>query len=205
MGSLRFFDLKSIKEKFGTKTFFETGAGKGTGIEYASTVNFENIYSVEIIKSQSDYLADIFKADPRIKLINDTSERGLIDYFRKNPENTLFFLDAHFPGADLGLAKFGDEKDEDIRLPLVQELEIIRDLRAAKGFKDVILLDDLMLYDEDNIYPDSHLKLEHDIKPKGKYINAYMRILTTLIDTHDYQVFNKFSGYVVIYPRQKND
>lgn len=200
MGSLRYFNLQDIKNRFGLKDFFETGAGKGTGIEYAATVDFERIYSVEIIAAQAALLAQHFAADKRIKLIPSRSDDALKEWLPKLPHNTLFFLDAHFPGADLGIRGFEDEKDEDVRLPLFKELELIRDLRAAKGFKDAILIDDIMIFDDDNVYPDSHLKQEHAIRPK-KLINGYKQIFEVLKDTHEYKVLPDYSGYVIIYPK----
>lgn len=200
MGSLRYFNLKDIKQQYRLQTFFETGAGTGTGIEYAREIDFLDIYSVEIIKEQAALLRGAFAGDKRVRLIADSSESALRQHLPNLPFNTLFFLDAHFPGADLGLKAFDAEQDEDLRLPLLKELELIRDLRAARGFKDVILLDDLMIFDDDHVYPDSHLKKEHAIAPK-KLVNQYQQILDVLKATHEYKVLPDYSGYVVIYPK----
>lgn len=200
MGSLRYFNLDQIRKRFNTSVFFETGAGTGTGIEYAASVEFEHIYSVEIIESQATLLSRRFSSDKRISVICNRSDEALKEYLPKLSSNALFFLDAHFPGADLGLRSFDAEQDEDLRLPLFNELNIVKELRADKGFKDVILIDDIMIFDEDHIYPDNHLKQKFAIAPR-KLINGYQQILDVLKDTHNYQIFPDYSGYVMIYPR----
>ena len=74
------------------------------------------------------------------------------DIFKKTPkdENILFWADSHFPGYDLGLSAIDAEKDESIRLPLWNELLLIKESRPQS--KDVILMDDLMIFSEIEVY-----------------------------------------------------
>ena len=54
MGSLKFFDLNDIVEKYQTSIFVETGLGWGHGVQFARTFNFEKLYSIELVKEVID-------------------------------------------------------------------------------------------------------------------------------------------------------
>jgi hypothetical protein len=56
----------------------------------------------------------------------------------------LFWLDAHFPGADSGLAKYEDEPEIGRRLPLRDEIRLIRAIRPDA--LDVLLIDDARIF-----------------------------------------------------------
>ena len=57
---------------------------------------------------------------------------------------TLWWLDAHFPGADYGDAGYGAEEDIDKRLPMEKELKIMVQNRDLSN--DIIFMDDLRIY-----------------------------------------------------------
>ena len=59
-------------------------------------------------------------------------------------------MDAHFPGADVGLSSYGDDEDIDKRLPLKKELETIVAKRDISN--DVIVIESLT-------YPDALVTL----------------------------------------------
>lgn len=200
MGSLKFFDLAELKSRHGAATFVETGAGWGHGIEYAQTFDFEKIWSVEIFTELAQALSQKFASDPRVRLVNSDSVTGLEHVYAQTPGNTITFLDAHFPGADVGAADFGAEQNEDIRLPLLTEMAAVKRLRADKGFKDIILLDDIMLYDDENSYPGNSWKTALDIMPR-KNRNCYREILHFFDETHTSQIFNQENGFVIFSPK----
>lgn len=152
MSCLNMFNLAELIEKFGCKVFFETGSGNGGGIKYASQFPFKSIYSVEIDKHQVEKLSFSFKENHNIKILHGNSTEVLENFFKFSPleERIIYWLDAHFPSADLGKRKFDDEKDMSIRLPLEKELDLILENRVKKGFKDVILVDDLRIYEKLN-------------------------------------------------------
>lgn len=145
MGNLNKFNIQSYIEKYKTLTFVETGSGEGKGIEVARKHDFYQIFSTEILESQVFKLNAYFSKDPKICIMKGNSFSILEKILPKIKTNILFWLDAHYPGADLGLAKYDDEKDIDIRLPLEKEIETIFNLR--KEFQDVILCDDLRIYE----------------------------------------------------------
>jgi hypothetical protein len=200
MGSLKFFNLGAIKDLFNTPVFIETGLGYGHGLDYARSFPFDKLYSIEIDSRVIDASGPQFKDDARVSIIHGKSLDGLREIYKSLNVNAIHWLDSHFGGADLGFAGFGDEQDEDIRLPLITELELIRDERAAKGFKDVILMDDLMIFDDEQRYPSDDWKGKLDIRPR-KYINSRDKILNILSATHQYEVYMEDSGFVIIAPK----
>ena len=59
-------------------------------------------------------------------------------------EPALFWLDAHFPGVDANLAAFKADMESNKNVPLEIELDII----SRRQYNDVIICDDLWLYED---------------------------------------------------------
>jgi hypothetical protein len=146
MGSLKRFDLGRMIKEYDTRFFFETGTWKGDGIAYASRFSFDSIYSSEIMPQFVEKAKLRFKNDPRVKIIEGDSLNVFSSTLPGINGNCIFWLDAHFPGADEGIKTFNEYEDEKIRLPLAEEIRLIKDLR--KNFLDVFLVDDLRIYEE---------------------------------------------------------
>ena len=145
MGQLNKFDIQHYIDKYNISTFVETGSVCGSGIEHAKKFNFKEIFSTEIIESHAIKLANHFSSDNRIKILTGNSFSVLETILPSIKTNILFWLDAHYPGADIGYANFESEKDLDVRLPLEKEIETIHRLRS--NYQDVILCDDLRIYE----------------------------------------------------------
>ena len=139
--------IKNVLDYYDIKNFVETGTGQAEVVrsvyEADETLNIHTIEVVEEIFDQNkikfSYLKDVswhlgtsFKILPAILPTFDG--------------NTLFWMDAHFPGADFGLSSYGEEKDMDKRLPLKRELESIVQSRDVKN--DVFVIDDLRIYED---------------------------------------------------------
>jgi len=211
MGALTQFDLKKIIKYFGIKTFFETGSGHGSGIQHASLFSFEKIISVEINENQAFFLAKRFDEDKRIKIINGDS-LGVLkrDLPKLDQTPTCFWLDAHFPSADLGFRDHNDIKDLNLRVPLEQELELIFKHRIKKGINDVILCDDLNIC-ERLPAPFEHKNWEnrgieagrdvtclfHEVKNLGKQFEDSHHVIREYREDHD--------GYLIICPKKENN
>lgn len=148
MSALRDLNIAQYIEKYNVKYLIETGTGRGDAIKYASRFPFKKIVSTEIDLDQVNILKNEFKGDGRIVILGGNSPDLLEKEFSTNSydEPILFWLDSHFPYADLGKAAFDDEKDLSVRLPLSKELQSIYNHRVMKGFRDVILADDLRIY-----------------------------------------------------------
>ena len=146
MGTLHSLPVAELIARHSLRHFVETGTGTGTGLRYAATFAFASLHSVEIWPAQATAMQTEFLGDPRITIACGESPAFLQDLLpRLPPEPALFWLDAHFPGADLGHAAYDAEPDLDRRFPLERELNAIADLRC--GRPDVILIDDLRVYE----------------------------------------------------------
>lgn len=139
--------IKNVLDYYDIENFVETGTGQAEVVRSVYEANEDlNIHTIEVVEEIFDqnkikfsYLKDVswhlgisFKILPVILPTFDG--------------NTLFWLDAHFPGADFGLSSYGDEKDMDKRLPLQKELESIVQSRDVKN--DVFVIDDLRIYED---------------------------------------------------------
>jgi autotransporter strand-loop-strand O-heptosyltransferase len=139
MGNLRFFDLSKYKADI----FVETGTGMGIGLLEALKYRFDAYYSCEIEHPLYRMSVDRFSSLP-VNLFNMDSLHFLAEILPIIPKEKriVFWLDAHFPGADyLNQERSGD--DNEINLPLVHEIALIHKYR--QGCKDTILIDDLRL------------------------------------------------------------
>lgn len=192
MSSLSNIDIKILLEKFPCPVFFETGGHMGNGIRHACTFPFERIISVEINTEQAAKLSQQFYSDKRVKIYAAASADCLESVLPKIDENILFWNDAHYPSADLGLAGYDSEKNEDVRLPLEVELQIIK--RYRKNYKDVILIDDLW------IYRDYEKLTRQELKPRKAFSSKefYKDIFA---DTHDCQVIESCEIYAILTPK----
>ncbi|MBN8479793.1 MAG: hypothetical protein J0L91_12620 [Burkholderiales bacterium] len=200
MGTLRYFNLQPLMESYGCRTLFETGTGIGDGVRYAAFYAFDAIYTVEIHPDIAATARERFIDDPRVQVLNETSEAALARVLPRIPAErpVLFWLDAHFPGADFGLAGYRDERDPDLRLPLARELDLIARLRGP--CRDVILIDDLRIY-EDGPYEMGNLPdFAQTLPPDLRNIDFVTR--GPWARTHEMQRFREHTGYLVLTPRR---
>src|SRR5205814_997927 len=120
----------------------------GFGVYEALRYRFDLIISIEIMEAEVERLKQAFAGDPRIHLLAGESPAVLRHILPQIQTPICFWLDAHFPGAHHKLKLYEAVQEDDIRLPLERELEVIKELRPQG--KDVILIDDLRIYEKDN-------------------------------------------------------
>lgn len=193
MGSLFRFDLGRYADTYDLPVLFETGTFRGNGVQLAIDAGFKKIFSVEIIEEY--YLANVerFKDQPGVNLLHGESAKCLGDTVGTIKENILFWLDAHFPGADGGLCSYNSCEDETIRCPLETELETIRALRQDRD--DVFIIDDLSIYETGN-FGNGPLP-PHIDKP----VNAGLDFIDRLFSkTHHIVRLYDDEGYVLLLP-----
>ena len=144
MGTLRHFDLSHYIRHHNCKTLVETGTFKGESIDYSLAYNFEQIYSIELYDSLAKQAKEKFKTNENVEIIHNSSVEGLKKIAPNLNTNCVFWLDAHFPGSDIGEKDYGSESDNSINVPILKELEIIA--KRQDKFDDVIIIDDLRLF-----------------------------------------------------------
>jgi hypothetical protein len=144
MGSINTFDITQIRNKFNINTFIETGTLWGAGVDYALASGFERIISIEINETLANSAKNKYINEPRVTIIQGNSSLVLVDILKNIKEPVLFWLDAHFPGADANLAAYKTELDAAENVPLEAELNII----SQRLYKDIIICDDLWLYED---------------------------------------------------------
>jgi hypothetical protein len=195
MGELFFFQLAKLIDVFQCDTFFETGTGYGFGVYVARMFPFKNILSVEILASEVERLRPAFSSDHRVQLFAGRSSDIMTQVLPHISGNIIFWLDAHFPGAHHHLQGYDGEQDIDTRLPLERELALIKQLRPGK--RDVILIDDLRIYERDKFEWGNMSDFGQDAA--GKYDSKFL--YTTFEETHVAQRYLNHSGYLALLPK----
>jgi hypothetical protein len=195
MGSLWDWDVSpEFVERF--PIFIETGYGTGNGLEWAVSLAFEKIYSIEIWPAAVEHGRAKFAHDPRVSIIHDHSPNGIACIAEVERSPIFFWLDAHFPGADCFGEPF-DKADIIPRLPLWCELDAIRS--APEGArKHTILIDDLR-YFADLPWGDGYSEgVARDAIPDECRV---LDFLNPFCNTHDVQIFLNHSGSALLSPR----
>jgi hypothetical protein len=148
MGQLnQAIQVKNVFDFYNIDNFVETGTGAAEVVRSISNIKSDlNIHTIEIIEEifNKNKISHSYLTNVNWHL--GQSSEVMPEILPQLEGNTLFWLDAHFPGADLGLASYGDEEDLDKRLPLRSELEIIVEGRDVSN--DVFVIDDLRIYED---------------------------------------------------------
>lgn len=208
MSGLRDIQIIPWIFKYNTKIFFETGTGLGSGLmrmiqpEYG----FDLLLSCDIDKELANHSAKTFSFETRVKIFNDEGPNVLKAILPQIPIQVpiFFWLDSHFANADYNL---GDkplvahsEGEADIRLPALNELKLIKELRIDNGAKDFILLDDAMLYDEETFYQDRVERLGENAVPP-EYRKIISKATELYKDTHRPEKINIAQGFFALHPK----
>lgn len=208
MSALRDLNILPYIHKNNTKIYLETGLGFGTGIIRAMQpeFGFQLLISVEINPDLVELESKFFRFDTRIHLINDNSVDGLKGVLPQlNPAIPIFFfLDAHFQNSDVipvgGKQVSHSTGEEDIRLPLWNELKLIKELRTNRGCRDVIVCDDIFLYDRQDRYDDKVARLGEGAVPD--YQRDYLpKFIELYKDTHNSILITSAQGFLVLEPK----
>ena len=139
--------IKNVLDYYDIKIFVETGTGQAEVVRSVYEANEDlNIHTIEVVEEIFDQNKIKFSYLKDVSWHLGTSFKILPEILPTFDGNTLFWMDAHFPGADFGFSSYGDEKDMDKRLPLQKELESIVQSRDVKN--DVFVIDDLRIYED---------------------------------------------------------
>jgi len=213
MGSLIKHDLNNLIDEYDLVNYVETGTGEGECLSHALKFPFEMCFSVEIY--DQIYQAAISKFASLSKLYHkecflyhgESAEKlpEILEELDDDP--VLFFLDAHFPGADFKYEDYDAVEDEDVRVPLKKELKIISDKRDTS--RDVFIIDDLWLY-EDGEYESGNLQGHLDKHfPEMNYTREKLAggqdsnfIYEMFSKTHNITVDKRDQGYLLLFPKK---
>ena len=148
MGQLnQAIQIKNVLDFYDIKNFVETGTGQAEVVRSVYEADESlNIHTIEVVPEIFDQNKIKYSYLKDVSWHLGTSFSILPVILPTFDGNTLFWMDAHFPGADFGLSSYGDEKDMDKRLPLQKELESIVQSRDVKN--DVFVIDDLRIYED---------------------------------------------------------
>jgi hypothetical protein len=186
------FSVESLIEKYNLKNFIETGTGIGDSVNYAIG-KFENIVSIEIHPEIAKQASERFQSNTNVNIIEGHSTDVLNEKIPDLDGNSLFWLDAHFPGADFKYAKYEDEKDPAKRIPLEGELTAICNKKNVS--KDVFIIDDLRVY-EDGPYQGGNWDLRESLG------GSDIRFVEDLLKSTHYIIKDyRFGGFLIILPR----
>jgi hypothetical protein len=198
MGSIKRFNLKKIINEYHTEFFFETGTWRGDGIAYAAQFPFKKLYSSEIIHEIADNAKERFKSQKNIEIIEGNSTDVLNNKLAELKGNCLFWLDAHFPGAEEGLTHYNTFENEKVKLPLEEEIYQLASIR--KEFSDVIIIDDLRIYE---VGPYTYGNLPEGIlPPKLRNIDFVYKAFK---DSYIIKKSYKDEGYLIVLPAKKKE
>ena len=189
--------IKNVLDFYDIKNFIETGTGQAevvqTVIEADDTLN---VHTIEVIPEIYDKNKINFSYLKDVNWHLGTSFDILPEILPDLKGTTLFWMDAHFPGADFGLSSYGDEKDDDKRLPLKKELETIVENRDVTN--DVFVIDDLRIY-EDGPFGDGNWE------DREKYGGDGIEFIEELFDETHYVVKSyNAQGSILLFPVSKD-
>ena len=207
MGLLREHKLTDYIDRYNLKYYFETGTGKAECLEYALRYPFEEYWTVDIDEDLIEESFNKFKnMSKNINLLIGKSIDILDEYIPQIPKEspTLFYLDAHFPGADFQKCTYEESIREHKKdaFPLEEEVDVILGKRDIS--KDVFIIDDLVLYEEGDfeclkvgcVWEYGWLQEELDLKTDSKFLYEKFE------KTHDFKKDLRSQGYLIITPKQ---
>jgi hypothetical protein len=191
LGTLREFE----PDAFGCNIFFETGTGKGFSLMKALASGFERLYSVEISQETYDLAVGFFGVFKNLVLLNSDSPNALRTVLPtlKPRDRVFFFLDAHYPGElSSTFEGYKAKIPEGMRLPLELELETIARLRP--NCHDVIVIDDLRIYENGPFAEGNLPEWAETLPPERKNIDFAVRLFPSAKIERDY----RSQGYLII-------
>jgi len=142
-GPISYDELKGVLERHPSykriEVFIETGTYLGETI-FPMAKFFKKLYTIEL--SPKHHKNAVKKASQlgitNIEFLQGYTEDVLPDLIRSIQEPAVFFLDAHFCGAETD--------SEETTVPLLQELEAIN---KHRDFADLLILDDAFVFGKD--------------------------------------------------------
>ena len=200
MGEITAFDLSVLKNKYEIKNYVETGTGEAVSLQYALKFGFSKYYTVDIDEDLIHRAIGICAGLADIDFICDLSTNALIKLIPQlSDEPTLFFLDAHFPGADFHKISYEESMRKYMHdsLPLKEEVSIILNNRDIS--KDVFVIDDLSIYE--NGQYDSFVWTYQWLQEELGLQTDAIFLYESFMETHNVQKDTRHQGYLLATPK----
>jgi len=192
--------LVKMVNQYQLEFFIETGTGMGDTVEFAKA-HFKEVHSIEIYPDLCRRALGRFHNERHIHIHegHSTEMLALLIDIHRVTERTLFFLDAHFPGADYGFQRYTDEINQEINTPLRDELKVLYDHKDTS--EDIIICDDLWLYEDNLSWGAGDCPLPEESIPRnfGIHLIDYARELFG--ETHNIMIDPRFQGFLVLIPK----
>jgi len=195
MGNITHLDVDSILQRANIDNFIETGTCYGYAVQHMlDTSDIKNIMSIEIEPELYEMCCCKFADEPRVKLHCGHSPE-ILNNILPIKGSTLWWLDAHFPGADANppLKEIHTTTDLEERCPLEKELTVIYDNGDYEN--DYFIIDDLRVYEDgpfqSGIWPDRHI-----------YGRDGIDFIYNMFDrTHTIKKLYNDEGYIIMLPK----
>jgi len=188
LGALSDFDLARMISDFGCRFLIETGTREGADIEFAGSLPFEHVYSIEKSHTLAIKVAFRNARNHKMTIIQGRPERGLKEALEEIPlEAPVFFwMDSH-PTFETATRPS----------PLERELRLIARLRNTA--RDIVLIHDLRRYEEGDF--------EEGPCPAEQRVPAALRNLD-FVDvlfgaTHSVDRLTRRTGYLCAFPKSR--
>lgn len=179
--------VQELKYHYNLNNMVETGCWHGDGLTYANLIGIQNLFSCDINES---YVLESRSRIPSAVVHHQESIEFLKNILPTVVGPTLFWLDAHYP------VYYGLEQENEItKFPLVEELKLVRELKANYE-KDVIICDDLrVLSAENNPYHMPNLGSDFLVD------YSIQELTDVLADTHKFYTMQADTGNLIFVPK----
>ena len=209
MGLLTEHNLNYYIDEYKLEYYFETGTGQGECLDHSLRYPFKEYWTVDIDEELIENCYGRMQYyEKNINFLIGKSTEIIDEYVPNIPKesSTLFFLDAHFPGADFKKCTY----EESIRkhgkdaFPLEEEVDLI--FKHRDILRDVFIIDDFVLYQKDaevEHVKNGH-KWEYDWLQEELNLQTDSKFLYEKFEkTHDFKVDLRSQGYLIITPKKK--
>jgi hypothetical protein len=208
MTTISSLGINDLAKKYALTDFVETGTLHGDSVAYALENGFSRAWSIEINKLLYEQCASRFHDDKRITLLYGSSHKllpSLCQVLSAARRKCLFWLDAHFPGADAGLNKYGDYASEEENMPILHE---VCGIFSTLNENSVVIIDDMRCFADLKSLQyhdfDGHMK---SLGERAIGCNRETLVKVTLDDiislipsTHSYRINEQEEGSLIIEP-----
>ena len=189
MGSLSNFNsfkpLSELINEYKLEIFVETGCYRGNSLDFALKLGFDKLFSCDIDQEAITNCNERFITTNKIQLYHKDSISFLRTVLPAINKNALFWLDAHLPGFDKTSGQVYEKNKHNF--PLEKESTLINN--ARKDFNDIILIDDLRIYEDGEF-------------ESGNWTdrNKFGDLDLSFLDKYDYNVqkFYQQEGYIIL-------